>query len=581
MINKVYISGGGNRSSNVPSSATNGSAKIESNNWRQEYFDGWLTDINWIRLRAIPQSIESLTIHINGITQRHNVDYTVDGRVITFDGLISTGNNIIADYIGKPGEYDQSGATYGDSSPTYYKLEIQSSPTSIDIAVDKTDIGGDSDGTTTFEREYVEDEVVELTAPAEFGTYYSFEEWEENASQYDDQRITNVTVDSDRILIANYKDNRFRFTVKTNNSGLSNDDQFALPLVSWASYDFYIDWGDDTIEHITTNGNIFHTYPAEGTYTVSIYDCSSFSRIFFNNGGDKLKIIDLIQWGDVPWSHMKNSFTGCRNMALTATDRPDWSNVTNFDAAFSDCHSITSFTDYDVSNGTTFNGTWAFCKNMRTFTGMAFDSAINLNYAWLMENAGASNHEGPINWDCTTSPNLTSIEGAWCRCVLSDGLSHPTFPFIDTSNVTNAQSAWQESKIGNMSLIDLSSCTNFASAWWGTSFLGFNGEIFPDIDFSNGQNLSYMFNRCANLTLGSIPNFNSMNDGTECFYPDTDCLSTADYSQLLIDLESNNPNDNVDFHGGPMKYNVSGQTARNTLTSAPRNWSITDGGLDV
>ena len=39
---------------------------------------------------------------------------------------------------------------------------------------------------------------------------------------------------------------------KTDNTGTSNDDQVKLPLVSTGTYDFYIDWGDDSeIDHIT------------------------------------------------------------------------------------------------------------------------------------------------------------------------------------------------------------------------------------------------------------------------------------------------------------------------------------------
>jgi len=54
-------------------------------------------------------------------------------------------------------------------------------------------------------------------------------------------------------------------------------------------------------------------------------------------------------------------------------------------------------------------------------------------------------------------------------------------------------------------------------------------------------------------------------------------INTVRYSQLLIDLESGNPNDNVTFHGGNSTYNSSASTARANLIS--RGWSILDGGL--
>ena len=55
-------------------------------------------------------------------------------------------------------------------------------------------------------------------------------------------------------------------------------------------------------------------------------------------------------------------------------------------------------------------------------------------------------------------------------------------------------------------------------------------------------------------------------------------LATERYSQLLIDLESGNLNDNVTFHGGNSRYNSSAVTARANLVA--RGWTITDNGLE-
>jgi hypothetical protein len=37
-----------------------------------------------------------------------------------------------------------------------------------------------------------------------------------------------------------------------------------------------------------------HTYDNPGTYTVSIR--GDFPRIYFNNGGDRQKLLDIVQW---------------------------------------------------------------------------------------------------------------------------------------------------------------------------------------------------------------------------------------------------------------------------------------------
>jgi len=56
-------------------------------------------------------------------------------------------------------------------------------------------------------------------------------------------------------------------------------------------------------------------------------------------------------------------------------------------------------------------------------------------------------------------------------------------------------------------------------------------------------------------------------------------INTERYSQLLIDLEEFNHNNNVPFNGGNSQYNAQGQIARNALIA--RGWTITDGGLEV
>lgn len=58
-------------------------------------------------------------------------------------------------------------------------------------------------------------------------------------------------------------------------------------------------------------------------------------------------------------------------------------------------------------------------------------------------------------------------------------------------------------------------------------------------------------------------------------------MSTVNYSNTLIGWAAN-PSipAGVTLSGGNSKYNAGGQAARNTLTGAPNNWSITDAGLE-
>jgi hypothetical protein len=103
--------------------------------------------------------------------------------------------------------------------------------------------------------------------------------------------------------------------------------------------------------------------------------------------------------------------------------------------------------------------------------------------------------------------------------------------------------------------------------------------IAEDVDNLNLIILANNFFRGCNLsTLPDGLTLPLLSNGTNMFFNNT--INTTRYSQLLIDLESGNANNNVEFDGGNSKYNAAGQTARNILTGGTRSWTITDGGLE-
>ena len=80
-------------------------------------------------------------------------------------------------------------------------------------------------------------------------------------------------------------------------------------------------------------GNLTITFPSIGVYDINI--SGTFPTIYFNNGGDKARLSDIKQWGDIAWADFNKSFFGCSGLTtVTATDAPDLSGVTNMVAAF-------------------------------------------------------------------------------------------------------------------------------------------------------------------------------------------------------------------------------------------------------
>ena len=141
----------------------------------------------------------------------------------------------------------------------------------------------------------------------------------------------------------------FILSVKTDNAGTSASDQFTIPTAG-GGYNYDVDWGDGTTDTGLT-GNITHTFTGGvGTYTIKI--SGVFPRIYFANVGDKLKLLEIQNWGNIVWgSDFRNAFFGCSNMNITATDSPDFSNTTLFSAVFYNCSSLNAdLGNWDVSN---------------------------------------------------------------------------------------------------------------------------------------------------------------------------------------------------------------------------------------
>jgi hypothetical protein len=119
-----------------------------------------------------------------------------------------------------------------------------------------------------------------------------------------------------------------------------------------------VDWGDGTVNTSNT-----HTYTVSGIKTVTI--SGTIGDLRFNNGGDKLKILDVSNWGtfDVSGS---NVFYGCANLTISASDAPIISG-TDLARTLSTCTSLSTenLNNWDVSsvtnmgsffNGSSFNG---------------------------------------------------------------------------------------------------------------------------------------------------------------------------------------------------------------------------------
>ncbi|MEP2668466.1 MAG: BspA family leucine-rich repeat surface protein, partial [Cyclobacteriaceae bacterium] len=314
----------------------------------------------------------------------------------------------------------------------------------------------------------------------------------------------------------------FITTWKTDNPGTSGSNEITIPTDGTSIYNYDIVWGDGMTDTGVT-GDITHTYAAPGTYTVSI--SGIFPHIYFNDGGDKEKILTVEQWGDIAWSSMYHAFYGCTNLTSTASDAPDlsgvtilsgvfrgatsfdgpvgnWdvSNVTEMQNVFNDASSFNQdISSWDVSNVTTMNNIFRNASSFNQNIG-----SWNVGNVLIMNSAfsGAASFDQNIgSWNVSNVLNMTNMftgASAFNQDLNSWDVSKVTnmlFMFFDASSFNGNISAW-----------DVSSVTTMRAMFGGATV--FNQDI-GGWNVANVNDMSGMFQNAPAFN----QNLNSWNTG--------------------------------------------------------------------
>ena len=186
-------------------------------------------------------------------------------------------------------------------------------------------------------------------------------------------------------LLTLSKSNALIFKVDTTKAGISDSYSFRIPTIG-GGYNYTVDWGDGFVNTGVT-GNITHTYSTQGIKIIKI--TGVFPSFYFANSGDKLKLLNIINWGNITYSTVQNyAFWGCTN--LTSIAYGEWLNtITNGDSMFRDCTSLTTLPS-SITFASLTNGESMFrnCTSLTTLpSSITFASLTNGSY---MFNACAS-----------------------------------------------------------------------------------------------------------------------------------------------------------------------------------------------
>ncbi len=213
------------------------------------------------------------------------------------------------------------------------------------------------------------------------------------------------------MLTTHLSASEFIITVQTDNDGNSTDTQFTIPTHANSEYSYDVDCENDGSNKATgVTGNFTCNYDVPGTYTIAIN--YNFPRIYFNNSGDKKKILSVEQWGSDAWDSMDMAFYGAENLVINAADTPDLSNATSLRGMFYDATNLGNGSgnwNWDISNISSIYSMFRYASSFNKDIGSWDISGISLMNVLFQ---GASSFNQDIgNWDTSDVTNMYGMFG--------------------------------------------------------------------------------------------------------------------------------------------------------------------------
>ena len=316
----------------------------------------------------------------------------------------------------------------------------------------------------------------------------------------------------------------FQFTIATT----TPSETFTIPCQNVGTFNATVDWGDGgPTSSITAynDADLVHTYATAGTYQISI--TGTFPNIFFNNGGDKLKVQSVEDLGNVGWLRLDNAFYGCSNMTSFASGTTDTSSVTNMSATFLSCSSLTSLdvSAFDTSSVISMSYMFYGCSSLTSIDLNSFNTSSAVNMTRMFYGCSSFTILDLSSFDTSSVTNMSYM---FFGCSSLTSLDVGSF---NTSSVTNMGYMFQ-------------SCSSLTTV---------NVSSF---NTSSVTNMEYMFLNCSSLTGLSIRNWDvrSVTNGTGFLQGANNALSTEEYNAVLVNWSQLPLQSGVTWHFGDATY---------------------------